>query len=61
MMLAGLPVPDEAVDELAVLVRAAGGDDLADRPERAVADDVGDHRVGRRLRLVLASGGRRHS
>jgi hypothetical protein len=28
MMLAGLPVPDNAVDELAELVRAAGADDL---------------------------------
>jgi hypothetical protein len=40
MMLAGLPVPAEAVDELVDLVRAAGGDDLADRLERGVADEV---------------------
>jgi hypothetical protein len=40
MMLAGLSVPDDAVDELAELVRAAGADDLADRLERAVADGV---------------------
>jgi hypothetical protein len=40
MMLAGLPVPPEALDELAGLVRASGGDDLADRLERAVADQV---------------------
>lgn len=40
MMLAGLPVPDNAIDGLAELVRAAGADDLADRLERAVADGV---------------------
>jgi hypothetical protein len=40
MMLAGLPVPDYAVEELADLVRAAGADDLADRLERGVADEV---------------------
>jgi hypothetical protein len=40
MMLAGLPVPDDAVDGLAELVRAAGADDLADRLERGVADGV---------------------
>ncbi len=40
MMLAGLPVPAKAVDELAALVRAAGADDLADRLERGVADEV---------------------
>ena len=39
-MLAGLPVPNDAVDELADLVRAAGADDVADRLERAVADGV---------------------
>ena len=37
MMLAGLPVPADAV---AALVRDAGADDLADRLERALADDV---------------------
>lgn len=31
MMLAGLPVPAEAVDELAALVRDLGASDLADR------------------------------
>src|SRR5918995_6170062 len=40
MMLAGLPVPPDAVDELAALVRAASADDLAARLERALADDV---------------------
>jgi hypothetical protein len=30
-MLAGLPVPNDAVDELAGRVREAGADDLADR------------------------------
>ena len=36
-MLAGLPVPDDAVAELAGLVRAAGADELADRLDRALA------------------------
>ena len=51
MMLAGLPVPSDAVQELADLVRAAGVDDpsavppqewwsLADRLERALDDNV---------------------
>jgi len=40
MMLAGLPVSDNAVDGFAELVRAAGAADLADRLERAVADQV---------------------
>jgi hypothetical protein len=40
MMLAGLPVPDAAVNGLAELVRAAGDNDLADRLEHAVADGV---------------------
>jgi hypothetical protein len=40
MMLAGLPVPDDAIDELAELVRAAGADDLADRLEQALTDSV---------------------
>ena len=40
MMLAGLPVPDPAVEDLAELVRAADADDLADRLERAAADQV---------------------
>lgn len=39
-MVAGLPVPDDAVDGLAELVHAIGGDDLADRLERAAADQV---------------------
>lgn len=39
-MLAGLPVSADAVDELAGLVREVGADDLADRLERALADDV---------------------
>jgi hypothetical protein len=39
-MLASLPVPADAVDELADLVRDAGADDLADRLERALADEV---------------------
>ncbi len=40
MMLAGLPVPPDAVDELAGLARHMGADDLAARLERAVADGV---------------------
>lgn len=40
MMLAGLPVPAEAVDDLAILVRSIGGDDMADRLERAIDDEV---------------------
>ena len=40
MMLAGLPVSKDAVDDLARLVRAAGADELADRLDRAVADEV---------------------
>ena len=40
MMLAGLPVPINAVDELAVLVHDAGADDLANRLERAAAEQV---------------------
>jgi hypothetical protein len=39
-MLAGLPVPDDAVEKLAQLVRAAGADDLADRLDRGRADGV---------------------
>jgi hypothetical protein len=39
-MLAGLPVPDDAVADLARLVRGARADDLADRLDRAVADEV---------------------
>ena len=40
MMLAGLPIPNDAVAELAAIVRDAGADDLADRLERALADEV---------------------
>jgi hypothetical protein len=50
MMLAGLPVPVDAVEELAGLVRAAGADDLADRLDRAVADEVKLSRHARRAR-----------
>jgi hypothetical protein len=42
-----LPVPADAVDELAHLVQAAGADDLADRLDRAsdcrVPDDLTTH------------------
>ena len=40
MMLAGLPVHVDAVEELAALVRVAGAVDLADRLERALDDEV---------------------
>jgi hypothetical protein len=40
MMLAGLPVPDDAIDGLAEFVRASGADELADRLEPATADQV---------------------
>jgi hypothetical protein len=40
MMLAGLPVPPDAVEELAQLVRAIGAADLADRLEVALGDGV---------------------
>ena len=40
MMLAGLPVPADAVEELAALVRWIGGGTLADRLERALRDEV---------------------
>ena len=40
MMLAGLPVPTEAVEKLAALVRAAGADELAERLELALVDEV---------------------
>ena len=39
-MLAGLPVPDDAVADLAQLVRFEGADDLAGRLERALAYDA---------------------
>ena len=40
MMLAGLPVPNDAVHEAADLVRDAGADDLADRLEHALETEV---------------------
>jgi hypothetical protein len=40
MMLAGLPVPTDAVEELAALVRVTGAADLADRLERALDDEL---------------------
>lgn len=40
MMLAGIPVDTDSTTELAHLVRAAGADDLADRLEVALDDDV---------------------
>ena len=39
-MLAALPVPDDAVEGLAKLVRVVGANDLADRLDRAVIDGV---------------------
>jgi len=40
MMLAGLPVPDDAIEELAALVRIAGAVELANRLEQALDDKV---------------------
>ncbi len=40
MMLAGVPVLVDAVAELADTVRTAGADELADRLEQALDDDV---------------------
>ena len=40
MMLAGVPVPDEAVAQLAASVRSIGGYDLASRLEGALDDRV---------------------
>ena len=40
MMLAGLPVPVDAIHELAGLVRETSGDELADRLEQALVDEV---------------------
>ena len=40
MMLAGLPVPNDAVQELALLLRDVSREDLADRLDHALADDV---------------------
>jgi hypothetical protein len=39
-MLAGVPVPATAAAELAGIVRTAGADNLADRLERALSDEV---------------------
>jgi hypothetical protein len=38
MMLAGLPVPADAIDELAALIRDTGADELADRLEQALVN-----------------------
>ena len=40
VMLAGIPVPTTATAELAGIVRMAGADELADRLERAISDEV---------------------
>jgi hypothetical protein len=40
VMLAGVPVHAEAVADLVGAVRAIGADELADRLERALDDDV---------------------
>ena len=40
MMLAGLPVPAEVVEQLAFLARLAGADELADRLELALDNQV---------------------
>ena len=40
MMLTGLPVSADAVDDLARFIRATGADDLADRLDRAFDDQV---------------------
>jgi len=40
MMLAGCPVPNSAVVELARILRHNGAGNLADRLDRAVADQV---------------------
>jgi hypothetical protein len=40
MMLAGVPVAADSVAELARIVRANGGDQLADRLERALRNEV---------------------
>jgi hypothetical protein len=39
-MLAGIPVPAAASAELTAMVRAAGADDLAERLDQALDDDV---------------------
>ena len=49
-MLAGLPVADHAVDDLAAIVPSTGADDLADRLERALDQVPPDDRTpSRRL------------
>ena len=40
VMLAGVPVAADSTAELARIVRAAGADELADRLERALDDEV---------------------
>jgi hypothetical protein len=40
VMLAGVPVTADSVTELASIVRVDGADELADRLERAIADEV---------------------
>ena len=40
VMLAGVPVADDSVAELAGIVRTAGADELAGRLERALDDEV---------------------
>ena len=40
MMLAEVPVAADSTAELATMVRAPGADELADRLERALDDDV---------------------
>ena len=40
MMLAGLTVPDGAVEELASLLRDSGAEELADRLDRALDAEV---------------------
>lgn len=39
-MLAGLPVPDDAIEDLAALARDGGEGELADRLEQALANEV---------------------
>ena len=40
VMPAGVPIPAESTAELTRIVRATGGDVLADRLERALGDEV---------------------
>jgi hypothetical protein len=40
VMLAGLPISAAATAELAAIVRSAGADELAERLERALDDEV---------------------